>query len=168
MHLIPQRPTFLGELPPGEGGTKATLQLMSRIVRRYKRSPEVRESALSLISDLLQKDRRGEVNAVFTFVRDHIRYVRDIRGLETVQTPPVTLDLAAGDCDDKSTLLAAMLESIGFATRFVAVGHSSPNSYSHVYVEVLMGSTWVPLDATMPHPVGWAPRPPMARMVVNN
>lgn len=168
MHLLPHRPTYLAELPPGASGTKATLQLMSRLVNRYKRSPDVRESALSLISDLLQKDRRGEAAAIFAFVRDHIRYVRDIRGLETVQTPPVTLDIAAGDCDDKSTLLAAMLESIGFPTRFVAVGHSAPGSYSHVYVEALIGSAWTPLDATMPHALGWAPRPPVSRMQVNN
>ncbi len=159
---------MLGELPPGESGTRATLQLMARIVKRYKRSPEVRESALSLVSDLPQKAFANEVGKVFEYVRDHIRYVRDIRGLETVQTPDVTLDLAAGDCDDKSTLLAAMLEAIGYPTRFVAVGYSVPGSYSHVYVEVLLNRVWRVLDATMPFPMGWVPRKPVSKMVVNN
>ena len=168
MWLHTPRLSFLGELPAGESGTVATLRLMSSLVSRYKRSPEVRESALSLIEDLKPKDRIGEVNALFTFVRDHIRYVRDIRGLETVQIPTVTMDLSAGDCDDKSTLLASLLESVGYPTRFVAVGYAGPGVYSHVYVECLIGPQWVPLDATVLQPLGWSPRRSASRMVVNN
>lgn len=168
MLLDTPRRQFLGELPPGEPGTLATLQLMRKLVNQYKRSPAIRETALNLIAGLRPKDWRGELNALFTYVRDHIRYTRDVRGLETLQTPPVTLDLAAGDCDDKSTLLASLLESVGHPTRFVAVGYTSPGSYSHVYVESRFGQGWMPLDATMPHPLGWAPRPAVARLVVHN
>lgn len=168
MLLTTPRRQFLGELPPGEQGTSATLQLMKRLTNQFKRSPAIRETALSLIGDLRPKDWRGEVNALFTYVRDHIRYTRDVRGLETLQIPTVTMDLSAGDCDDKSTLLASLLESVGHPTRFVAVGYTVPGAYSHVYVETKMGQRWVPLDATMPHPLGWSPRPPVARLVVHN
>lgn len=168
MLLETPRLQFLGELPPGESGTAATLQLMRRMVNRYKRSSAIREAALSLIAGLRPKDWRGEINAVFVFVRDHIRYTRDIRGLETLQVPEVTLDLSAGDCDDKSTLLATMLESIGHPTRFVAVGYKSPGNYSHVYVETRLGPRWLTLDATMPHELGWSPRSPVSRLVVHN
>lgn len=164
---IPRR-QFLGELPQGEQGIRATLQLMQRLVSQFKRHPQVRGEALSLVSHLAPKDKRGEVEAVFLYVQNHIRYARDIRGMETLQTPIVTMDLEAGDCDDKSTLLAAMLESIGFQTRFAAVGHSAPGVYSHVYVEVKLGNAWLPLDATMHHPMGWAPRRPLARMTMHN
>lgn len=168
MLLSPPRRTFLGELPTGEPGTATTLQLMRRLVIQFKRAPEIREVALGLIAHLRPKDWGGEIKAVFEFVRDQIRYTRDIRGLETLQIPPVTLDLGAGDCDDKSTLLAALLESIGHPTRFVAVGYRGPGQYSHVYVETKLGPRWVPLDATMPVGVGWSPRPPVARLVVHN
>lgn len=168
MFLQMPRLSYLGSIPPGKDGTVVTLRLMSRMVTRYKRRSEVRETALSLIADVAPKNWRGEVNALFVFVRDHIRYTRDIRGVETLQIPTVTLDLSSGDCDDKSTLLASLLESVGHPTRFVAVGYKSPDSYSHVYVESRINNRWVALDATMPHAIGWAPREPLSRMVVEN
>ena len=168
MLLHPPRRSFLGELPRGEGGTRNTLSLMRDLVRRFKRAPEVRETALSLIAELPPKDRMGEARAIFRYVQESIRYVNDIQGLETLQTPLVTMDVSAGDCDDKSVLLASLLESIGRKTRFVAVGYSSPGSYSHVYVEALINENWVPMDATVLRPLGWAPRASVTRMVVPN
>lgn len=168
MQLAQPRQQFLQEIPSGSAGTAETLRLMRSLVQRYKRSPQVRETALELLAAVRPKDWRGEIDALFKFVRDSIRYTRDIRGLETLQTPPVTLEVAAGDCDDKSTLLAALLESVGHPTRFVAVGFRSPDSYSHVYVETRIGTRWMPLDPTVEHELGWMPRTPVARMVFHN
>lgn len=158
MQLEHARPEFFGELPGGALQTPATLALMSGIVRRYKTHRAVRGAALDLTAELAQKDWPGEVRALFEFVRDRIRYVRDVRGVETVQTPDATLDIGAGDCDDKATLLAALLESIGYQTRFAAVG-SRPGRYSHVFVEARerVGAPWIALDATEPVAAGWRP-----------
>jgi len=158
----------LGELPRGEPGTAETLRLMRSLANQYKRDSSIREAALSLVAGLRPKDWAGEIRTIFEYVRDQIRYVRDVQGFETLQTPPVTMDLEAGDCDDKSMLLAALLGAIGHPTRFVAVGYQSPGAYSHVYVETRLGTRWVALDATMPHPVGWTPRHPVSRLVVHN
>lgn len=168
MLLTAPRHTYLGSLPPGEPGTRATLLAMAAMATRYKTAAAIRSTALDLIRGCAPKDWPGEVRAIFAFVRDGIRYARDVRGVETLQTPEATMELEAGDCDDKSTLLAALLESVGHPTRFVAVGFSQPGAYSHVYVETLLNNRWTPLDATMSNaPVGWAPqRPAMARMVV--
>jgi transglutaminase-like putative cysteine protease len=170
MHLNVHRTTLLADLPSGEAGTYATVRLMRRFVQQFKRVHAIREEALSLINGVSQKDWMGEVAAVFGWVRDHIRYVRDINGVETVQTPLATMELEAGDCDDKSTLLATLLETIGHPTRFVAVGFSRPGAYSHVYVETRVGDRWLPLDATLiDKPMGSvAPMPTIARMVVYN
>ena len=166
MILEPLRPSFLGSLPPGEAGTRLTLALMARLVSDFKKHPQVRETALELVSGLAPKDWRGEVSAIFAFVRDHVRYVRDVHDVETLQTPIVTLDLMQGDCDDKSTLLAALLQSVGHKTRFVATGYHSPGAYQHVYVETPLGGSWTALDATVQHHLGWRPRTPIARLVV--
>lgn len=170
MQLDTVRPSVLADLPPGEHGTATTLRLMSRYVRGFKTSGQVRETALALISGVRQKDYPGEARAVFDWVRDHIRYVRDINGVETLQTPLATMELGAGDCDDKSTLLATLLESIGHPTRFVAAGYQEPGRYSHVYVESRLGARWVPMDATLiDEPMGSIPRAQVrARLVVNN
>lgn len=170
MLLTLPRPSYLGALPPGAPGTRATLRAMSDLVSRYKRADAVRSVALDLTRNVRPKDWLAEVRAVFEFVRDHVRYVRDVRGVETLQTPAATLEIEAGDCDDKSTLLAALLESIGHPTRFVAVGFTSPGQYSHVYVETRVGDRWLPLDATVSTAtVGWAPpRRALARMLAHN
>lgn len=168
MILETERPQYLGTIPQGESGTRATLRVMRDLVRRYKRHPRIRNTALELTAGLPPKDWLAEVRAVFAFVRDRIRYVRDVRGLETVQTPDATLDLEQGDCDDKSTLLSALLESIGHPTRFVAVGFTPSGQFSHVYVETRVGMSWIALDATMPYEAGWRPPGAKARMIVHN
>jgi hypothetical protein len=66
----------------------------------------------------------------------------------------------AGDCDDMTILLAAMLEAIGHPTRLVIVGPDPrrPRLFSHIYLEVNLRDRWISLDPTMPFPMGWAPR----------
>lgn len=166
MHLSYHRPSFLGSLPSGAAGTTETLRLMRDLVHQYKSDSNVRGLALELVRPVPPKDWRGEIRAVFEYVRDNIRYTHDIAGVETLQTPPATIELEAGDCDDKSTLLAALLASVGHRTRFVAVGYRQSNDYQHVYVEAAHGNDWIPLDATMARPFGWRPRDAVARMIL--
>lgn len=145
-------------IPDGAPGIAATLKIMSRIVKEFKKSMTVRNTALSLIASCAQKDWSCEVRNLHAFVRDSIRYVGDITDVETVQTPDKTLELQAGDCDDKSLLLASLLESIGHPTRFTAIGFQ-PGVYSHVYVETKIGNAWIPLETTEDVEAGWEPDP---------
>lgn len=168
MQLTQRRLSFLGTLPNDAPGTRDTLVIMRKLVQRYKRDPMIRDTAVSLISGVAQRDWTNEVRALLEYARDRIRYTRDINRVETIQTPPVTMELEAGDCDDKSTLLASLLESVGHPSRFVAVGYQESGRYSHVYVETKIGSAWVPLDPTAPKPFGWVPRQSVARMTVFN
>ena len=157
----------LESIPDGPRGTRVTLDYMRAFAREGKTALPVRMLALRLVRHLPQKDWAGQVRVIHAFVRDKIRYVKDVRGVETLQTPEKTLEIGQGDCDDKSTLTAALLESIGHPTRFIAVGFA-PGSFSHVLVETKIGSKWVPLETTEPVPVGWFPRGVVTRMRVNN
>src|SRR5574340_1000732 len=143
-------------IPSGEDGTRATLKLMSGLVKAGKTALPIRQLALSLVHRNGQKDWYGEVRDLHQFVRDHIRYVKDIRGVETLQTPEKTLEIGQGDCDDKSTLVAALLESIGHPTRFVAVGFNG--QFAHVLVETKIGNKWVAVETTEPVELGWFPK----------
>lgn len=78
-----------------------------------------------------------------------MRYVRDIRGIETVHDPDTMLRIMAGDCDDKSILLASLLESIGHRTRFVAIAYA-PGQFSHVWVQDYIRGQWIDLEPTEP------------------
>lgn len=167
MHLTHSRPSFLGSLPSGAAGTEETLRLMRSLVQQYKSDSHVRGVALEAVRGVRPKDWVGEIRALFEYVQSRIRYVHDIAGIETLQTPPVTIDLEAGDCDDMSTLLATLLATIGYRARFVAIGYQSAGSYQHVYVEALApDGRWIPLDATVQRPFGWAPRPPVSRLTL--
>lgn len=162
------RPTYtLQQIPNGRAGTDATLKIMSGLVKTYKKAPAIRELALRLTRHLPQKAWLAEVRAIHDFVQNDIRYVMDIRGVETLQTPVQTLRLGQGDCDDKSTLAAALLESINHPTRFRAIG-LSPGTFSHVYPETRIGNKWVTVETTEPVDVGWLPRGVKSSMVRHN
>jgi transglutaminase-like putative cysteine protease len=140
---------------------------MSQLVRSSKKNPEIRQLALSLVRRNGQKDWVGEVRDLHAFVRDRIRYVKDIRGVETLHTPEKLLEYGQGDCDDKSTLLATLLETLGHPTRFVAVGFR-PGRFDHVYVETKIGPRWIGLESTEPWPPGKVPPGAVTRMEQNN
>lgn len=129
---------------------------MRDAVDRYKTTAPIRELALQLTSHLPQKDFMGEAHALFDYVKNHIRYVKDIAGVETIQTPLKTLEYGQGDCDDKASLLAALLESIGHKTRFHALGFR-PNNVSHVLLETNINGEWIPLETTEDVALGWIP-----------
>lgn len=163
---LPKPKQRLIDLPSGRAGVRQTMHIMRDFIRKGKTSDSpIRETVLDLIAKKRQKDFLGEVSAVFRFVRDYIRYVKDINGIETLQAPERTLELAAGDCDDKTILLGTMLEIIGHPVRLVAIGFR-PNKLSHVYLETKVGTKWVPLEATEPRPLGWEPRSRYPKMIV--
>lgn len=150
---------ILDALPVTDGGldaVRATLKKMAAIVRKYKTDVTTLTTARQIlvaagIQDVRTQGRQT-INALQGWVRDRIAYVYDPNGVEMLQTPPQTLKLGTGDCDDKIDLLLAMLESIGFDTELLAVGGIGrgwdPNActipgtlpaYSHVLGAVRFG-----------------------------
>jgi transglutaminase-like putative cysteine protease len=136
-------------LPDGDAGTRATLQVMASLVRQYRKSLPIRELALDIVQGIPgHKNFAGEAAALTYWVRDHIRYVRDVNDVETVQTPLKTLDFGQGDCDDQATLLATLLQAVGFRTRFMAIKTAALGPYIHVLTQAHVNRDWVPLETT--------------------
>ncbi len=125
------------------------------------RSPRIRQLALAVTARVPNRDSAGEISALHGFVQRDIAF-RGEPG-EMVQSPETTYRLRAGDCDDHATLLAALLQSIGYKTHFVTVAGdaSAPREFSHVYLEAQNRQTgqWIPLDTTEPKAQpGWQPK----------
>lgn len=162
------RTATLARIPDGTAGTKATLRIMRQFVREYKKSLPIRELALSLVRNTPgHKNFVGQIKALHAWVQNNIQYVKDVRGVETVQTPLVTIELRQGDCDDQSVLLASLLESIGHQTRFIAIKQNAFGPFVHVFTETRVGPRWLPLETTEK----MRPFQPMRysnRMIVNN
>ena len=154
-------------IPPGADQTREALKLMRRMVRESKRTPEIRELAVTLTNDLPNRARRAEVARCFDFVQQTIRYTGDVTDVETLQLPADTLRLGAGDCDDMAMLLASLLEAIGHDTRFSALAFIKDPAgrycYGHVITETPWGHyadnriEWLSMDPTVDQPMGWRP-----------
>lgn len=159
----------LRAIPNGAAGTKATLYLMSSMVRRYKKSAPLRQLALQIIRDVPgRKNFRGQIERIQNYVRNNIQYVKDINGVETVQTPDMTVRYRAGDCDDHSVLVATLLESIGHPTRFIAMKTNAFGPFVHVYTETKNGARWWPIETTENWIVGIEPPQVAGKMTVHN
>ena len=117
------------------------------------RNSVVRKKAFELAKDvcdaplnikgMADDDLIGIANAIFVWVRDYIAYINDPVG-EYFQPPVKTMEISAGDCDDQSILLAAMLGSIGFEPILVILPE-------HVYVELQIDDKQLPMDPTVPN-----------------
>lgn len=77
------------------------------------RAPAVNQLAIELTRGCGSGDRVCETARILRFVTDDIEYRNDPRGDELIREPAETLDLRAGDCEDKSILLVSLLESVG-------------------------------------------------------
>jgi transglutaminase-like putative cysteine protease len=130
---------------------------MADLVREYRKHPDMIFLAREISSAAPQKGYRAEASLIHAFVRDSIRYVRDVLDVETLQSPDITLAVQSGDCDDKSILAATLLTAIGHPVRFTAVAIDG-GELSHVLPETKIGSEWVAVETTEPVALGWFPQ----------
>ena len=157
--LAPQ-PQLLGRMVSiqnGYPGIKDTIRAMRSLVQQFRTDIAIRQAATQAVFLTPQKDDYAEIEAIFHLVQQGIRYCKDIHQVETLSTPTMTLAQRLGDCDDQATLLAALLEAIGYPTRFVIAAYQQAGMYEHVYVQVYCHGQWLDLDPTEQHEIGWAP-----------
>jgi transglutaminase-like putative cysteine protease len=109
-------------------------------------SPVVRNLAVQIASQHPGYFNFHQVCDIFDFVYRKWRYVEDPRGKEYVAYASETIrngtrdgviEFLAGDCDDYSALVAALLLAIGGTPRLVVRCGVEP--WCHIYPEVLMG-----------------------------
>lgn len=146
-------------IPNGDAGIARTVHQMGVFAQGDEGAghPSIRALATQITRNLASRDYLGEITAVFNWVKQNIRFSGEFK--ETLQSPYVTLQLATGDCDDHSTLIAALLLSLGYQMRFKTVGVDGPD-FSHVYAEVKLKrqDKWMAVDTTVPFStVGWEP-----------
>jgi len=136
--------TLIGQIPPGESGNLRTVTLMQQVARARAKDPVIRDCAKEIIRNSKVKDMNylGEALAIAHWVRHHVRYVRDMAGVEQLHDPLTMLDMirrgvAQGDCDDVALLIATLLTSVGHSPYFRIIKYdaTAPN-YSHIYVVV--------------------------------
>jgi transglutaminase-like putative cysteine protease len=156
--LFPPTKTQSFPLPDGDRGIKVTIDLMHKAASDGARDPQIRQLALQITQSVANKDYAGEIAAVYGWVKQNIRF----RGEwdETIQAPEVTLKFGAGDCDDHSVLVCALLGALGYRCRFKTVAVRGEQEFTHVYAEALNpgAGQWIALDTTVDQAYpGWEP-----------
>jgi tetratricopeptide (TPR) repeat protein len=119
-------------------------------------SPEVRAKAAELTKGLNTDLEKTE--ALYDFVAKNFRYVSLSLGVGRYQPHPASdvLHNQYGDCKDKHTLLASMLEAEGLHASSVLINSSrkldpdvpSPSQFDHVITMLPMGKEEVWMDTT--------------------
>lgn len=92
---------------------------------------------------------------VDAYLRKHFTYLPE--EIETLVAPEYMLlnlennGKVSGDCDDISTLQAAIYKALNIPVKFTAIRSERDNpNYDHVFVEVQVKGMWVPYDVTTP------------------
>jgi hypothetical protein len=152
----------LGFIPKGYLGTQKTITHIQALIRAGAKDFYVRQKAIDILlaKAVKPKDYLGEIKALFEWVQHNIRYTKDPFRVELLHSARRMLELRAGDCDDMTILLGSMLVAIGHPVRLVLTGPDPlrPKLFSHIYLEAFHKGRWIPLDATMPYPMGWEPQ----------
>ena len=103
------------------------------------------------------RDQVCQALAIAQWVQDNITYVQELP--ETFQTPTTTVAQGYGDCDDFTTLIGALLESIGIESQLVGMqwGRGVQRYFRHIFPRAIIPRggklAVIPLDATSSSPV---------------
>ena len=127
-------------------------------LERDRRVPDaaVKAEAAALVKG--KADDMAKVKALYDYVSRNIRYVSLSFGLGRMQPHAASEVLANGygDCKDKNTLLAALLDAEGFHSTSVLIGSKlkldpdipSPSQFDHVITRVPVDGKEIWLDST--------------------
>lgn len=107
------------------------LRFLRNVVANYRQSPQVRDLAVGIVrsSGAEPRDKKAQALELARWVQANIYYVHELP--ERFQLPTETLRLRAGDCDDHTTLLASMLESVGIPTALVCMEVNG--AWAHIF-----------------------------------
>lgn len=146
-------------------GIDEKIELIKKEIERGKREPVIRELVARILARKVdgewavkEKDWEAEVKALFNYVKNAVRYTRDIYAIDTFQRAIRTLQLNIGDCDDQVILLGSMLQAAGYPIALKVVD-TKGYGWDHIYLLVglppISPVRWVPLDTTVDKPPGW-------------
>ncbi len=132
----------------GYSGAPQTISVMRKAALEDASHFDTRQLAESVCEGLDSKDYTSEYTALYHFLLQRTRYMRDPRRVELVRAPYlVSQQIMAGhrpslDCDDMATWLAAAVLAVGGKAEFMTVAFAKmffdgQQQYSHVFTRAL-------------------------------
>jgi len=141
------------ELPEGTNGLLSKINIIGELINKGSQNIDIRSLSVELISGLEDFDFQSELEVIYNWVIENIRYVRDIDNIELIHDADKVLEFRAGDCDDFTILLGSMLKSIGFPIQMVIASRNGID-FEHIYLRVNLNNKWIVCDASMKMPLG--------------
>lgn len=142
-------------LAGGDRGVEQTVRAMRRLIDQGKKDPVIRELAANIIRDARVPafDFAGESRAIYDWVRQNLRFTRDVYGVETLQAAREIVRLGIGDCDDFTVLICSLLGTIGHRARIVTISKpDDEKNFSHVFPQDCLSGSWITMDAARRDP----------------
>jgi len=137
----------------GETGLIKKLNFIGDVINKNARLSSVRDRALYITLGVENFDFYGQLEKIYSWVANNIRYVRDPENAELIQDADEVIAKGAGDCDDFAILIGALLKSIGFQIRLIISGRDA-GGWNHIYLHALVSNEWIPCDPSMQYPLG--------------
>jgi hypothetical protein len=138
------------------------------MIKKGRNDPRIRALAVQIVSQkrangqwaCKERDYVCECTALFDYMRQNVRYVRDSIDRDTFQHPKRTLEFAGGDCDDYTITLGALLQSIGYPVWCRVIRTVGSKDFDHIYLVAGLPPTnpthRIALDASVDKPAGWS------------
>lgn len=148
---------------------RTTIRIIGKAIKDGAQYLPIRNLAARLATNAGPKDYLGQVESIYNYATDRWRYVRDPVHKELVTTSPSALyrlvlagdgrgvgsGRGAGDCDDITAGLGALLYSIGFPVRMATTappGTLAGKMFGHIFVQAKIPKKgWVTVDPVV-HP----------------
>lgn len=159
------------------------LEALARLIEKGQEHPFVRATALKIVRSCGSRDDECELEAIYEAVKygdasvkalsQGFPYRADPKSIDFFTAPDRSLRMCekgacGGDCDEHTTLIAALAGSLGFTVGARAYSPNDRDPYIHVYAVALLPKKEedpnvgrvVGLDTTVEKAyVGWQPPP---------
>ena len=112
---------------------KDRIQILANLIEEGSRSPKIRETALAIVKNCASRDYLCELKSIFKWLKENIRFVGDIKDIDTYHTAERVLNLRQADCDDSLILGASLCASIGYPILIKIISQDKNEPFHHIY-----------------------------------
>lgn len=110
------------------------IAFLRTMINVYRGTTWAKELALQLVRDCEHRNKACYAMAIAEAVQGRVKYINELP--ETFQTPVRTWNLRAGDCDDFTTLIGTLIETLGITVE--VVGMKINGKWRHVFPRALV------------------------------
>ena len=112
-----------------------TIKRIKNLANKYKVHPKTRDLAMRMIMDVPSKHYAEEEKKIGEWLFKNIKYGLDIKDVETLQSPILTLiRYKRGDCDCHTIAGLSLLWTIGHDAEPLTISTRADKQFHHIFI----------------------------------